>query len=37
VEEPGEIGPAIERGLAAARPVVIDVVTDHRIMGELGF
>ena len=37
VEEPGEIGPALERGLAAQRPVVIDVVTDHRIMGELGF
>jgi acetolactate synthase-1/2/3 large subunit len=37
IEDPGEIGRALERGLAAQRPVVIDVVTDHRVMGELGF
>jgi acetolactate synthase-1/2/3 large subunit len=30
VEKPEEMGPAIERGLKAGRPVVIDVVTDHR-------
>jgi acetolactate synthase-1/2/3 large subunit len=28
VEKPGEIAPALERALAADRPVVIDVVTD---------
>ena len=35
VEEPGEIGPALERGLAAGRPVVIDVVTDVEAMAPL--
>ena len=30
VERPDEVGPAIERALGARRPVVIDVVTDHR-------
>jgi acetolactate synthase-1/2/3 large subunit len=35
VEKPGEIGPALERGLAAARPVVIDVVTDAEAMAPL--
>ena len=30
VERPGELAPALERALAAKRPVVIDVVTDHR-------
>src|SRR4051812_24783270 len=28
VEKPGEIGPAIERAVAAGRPAVVDVVTD---------
>ena len=28
VERPGDIAPALERALAADRPVVIDVVTD---------
>jgi pyruvate dehydrogenase (quinone) len=31
VEDPGEIGPAWDRALAAARPVVIDVVTDPEV------
>ena len=35
VERPGEIGPALERGLAAGRPVVIDVVTDVEAMAPL--
>lgn len=30
VEKPGEMAPALERALAAGRPVVIDTVTDHR-------
>jgi acetolactate synthase I/II/III large subunit len=30
VEQPREMGPALERALAAGRPVVIDTVTDHR-------
>lgn len=30
VEKPGEMAPAIERALAAGRPVVIDTITDHR-------
>jgi acetolactate synthase-1/2/3 large subunit len=30
VEQPSEMGPALERALAARRPVVIDTVTDHR-------
>ncbi|HET7596690.1 MAG TPA: thiamine pyrophosphate-binding protein, partial [Burkholderiales bacterium] len=30
VETPDEIAPALEKALAARRPVVIDVVTDHR-------
>jgi acetolactate synthase-1/2/3 large subunit len=30
VEKPSEMGPALERALAARRPVVIDTVTDHR-------
>ena len=28
VEKPGDIAPAVEAGLKAARPVIIDVVTD---------
>ncbi len=35
VEKPGEIGPALERALAAERPVVIDVVTDVEAMAPL--
>ena len=35
VEKPGEIGPALERALAAGRPVVIDVVTDIEAMAPL--
>ena len=31
VESPSEIGPAWDRALAAARPVVIDVVTDPEV------
>jgi pyruvate dehydrogenase (quinone) len=31
VEAPGEVGPAWEQALAAARPVVIDVVTDPEV------
>ncbi len=31
VESPGEVGPAWDRALAAARPVVIDVVTDPEV------
>jgi acetolactate synthase-1/2/3 large subunit len=30
VERPDEVAPAIEKALKAKRPVVIDVVTDHR-------
>jgi acetolactate synthase-1/2/3 large subunit len=30
VERPDEVGPAIGKALGAKRPVVIDVVTDHR-------
>ncbi|MDH3287223.1 MAG: thiamine pyrophosphate-binding protein [Betaproteobacteria bacterium] len=30
VEKPADMAPAIERALAAGRPVVIDTVTDHR-------
>ncbi|HEX6004243.1 MAG TPA: thiamine pyrophosphate-dependent enzyme, partial [Burkholderiales bacterium] len=30
VETPDAIAPALEKALAARRPVVIDVVTDHR-------
>lgn len=30
VEQPAQMGPAIEKALAARRPVVIDTVTDHR-------
>ena len=30
VERPAEVAPALERALAAGRPAVIDVVTDHR-------
>jgi len=30
VEKPDQVAPAIEKALAAQRPVVIDVVTDHR-------
>jgi acetolactate synthase-1/2/3 large subunit len=37
VEAPQQIAPALERALAADRPVVIDVVTDHRVMGETAF
>ena len=35
VEKPSEIGPALERALAAERPVVIDVVTDIEAMAPL--
>ncbi len=35
VEKPGEIAPALERGLAAGRPVVIDVVSDVEAMAPL--
>ncbi|MYB45246.1 MAG: thiamine pyrophosphate-binding protein [Acidimicrobiia bacterium] len=35
VEKPGEIGPSLERALAAERPVVIDVVTDVEAMAPL--
>jgi len=37
VELPHEIGPALERAFGVDGPVVVDVVTDHRVMGELGF
>jgi acetolactate synthase I/II/III large subunit len=30
VENPGQMGPAIQKALAAGKPVVIDTVTDHR-------
>jgi acetolactate synthase-1/2/3 large subunit len=30
VERPEQMGPAIEKALAAGKPVVIDTVTDHR-------
>ena len=30
VEKPEQMGPAIEKALAARKPVVIDTVTDHR-------
>jgi len=30
VEEPAQMAPTLEAALAARRPVVIDVVTDHR-------
>ena len=30
VERPGDVAPALEKALVAQRPVVIDVVTDHR-------
>jgi acetolactate synthase-1/2/3 large subunit len=30
VEQPQQMGPAIQKALAAGRPVVIDTVTDHR-------
>jgi acetolactate synthase-1/2/3 large subunit len=30
VEQPAQVAPAIEKALAARRPVVIDAVTDHR-------
>jgi acetolactate synthase-1/2/3 large subunit len=30
VEQPAQMAPAIEKALAARRPVVIDTVTDHR-------
>lgn len=30
IERPDEVGPALEKALAAHRPVVLDVVTDHR-------
>jgi acetolactate synthase-1/2/3 large subunit len=30
VERPADMGPAIEKALAAKKPVVIDTVTDHR-------
>ena len=35
VEKPSEIGPALERALAAGRPVVIDVVTDVEAIAPL--
>lgn len=37
VDTPDAIRPALEQAIAAKRPVVVDVVTDHTIMGELGF
>jgi acetolactate synthase-1/2/3 large subunit len=37
VEDPSALAPSLERALGAGRPVVIDVVTDHTIMGELSF
>jgi thiamine pyrophosphate-dependent acetolactate synthase large subunit-like protein len=30
VEKPEQMGPAIQKALAAGKPVVIDTVTDHR-------
>ena len=35
VEKPDQIGPALQRALAAKRPVVIDVVTDVEAMAPL--
>ena len=35
VEEPGQIAPALDRALAAERPVVIDVVTDIEALAPL--
>ncbi len=35
VEKPGELGPAIEQGLKANRPVVIDVVTEIDALAPL--
>ena len=35
VEQPDEIGPALERALSANRPVVVDVVTDIEAMAPL--
>jgi acetolactate synthase-1/2/3 large subunit len=32
VEQPGDLGPAIEKALKANRPVVIDVVTDIEVL-----
>jgi acetolactate synthase-1/2/3 large subunit len=37
VEHASALAPSLERALGAGRPVVIDVVTDHTIMGELSF
>jgi acetolactate synthase-1/2/3 large subunit len=34
VEKPSEMAPAIERALAAGRPVVIDTITDHRAFSQ---
>ena len=30
IEDPAEVGPALERGLAADHPVLLDIITDER-------
>ena len=37
VEEPGEIGPAFRRALAAGRPAVVDVVSDIEALAPLAW
>ena len=36
-EQPGEVGPAIEKALAAGRPAIVDVVSDINILAPLGW
>jgi len=36
-ERPGEVGPAIEKALAAGRPAVVDVVSDINVLAPLGW
>jgi acetolactate synthase-1/2/3 large subunit len=36
-ERPGEVGPAIEKALAAGRPAVVDVVSDTNVLAPLGW
>jgi len=37
VKHPSALAGSLEHALGAGRPVVIDVVTDHTVMGELSF
>jgi len=36
-ERPGEVGPAIEKALAAGRPAIVDVVSDINVLAPLGW